>query len=1749
MCAKKVMAGVLVLILLLACATSGGAVSNTDNSQKQSESSGTREYAVGASSGEMIGGGGQIVSTNEGTYYLDGNNLIFDGRVLAEGELSCLNVIGNHVYYINSGESGSKIMCRSLADTTESEILDLGDLPVREMYVVNGKDYYLLADDSVILYSSEENSQSVLRQADDLLSFFPCEYGIVYARGSLFHIDLYAEDKLIVSDAEDYYVDEALNGGSIVFTKQGCTFQMTLYSSFFGDISSITMPTGDPGITAVIGSSAFYGCKNLTTISIPEGVVTLNSNMFKNCTSLGSVSLPSTLVTIGTSAFSGCSNLQECKLPLGVATIESSAFYNCASLKEFEFTADMTSISDSCFYGCKSLTEIYVPTAITSIGRNAFDACTALQNISIADSTSFYGANSSNAYSFFAGDQVILHVCCVNGEIPAKWLENKMSGIAGLVVEDGITTIGANAFYSTESTQVLKQVTLPETLISLGTYAFYDCSALETINLPSQLTSIPAYCFYGCVAMKSIEIHDRIMNIGNSAFRGAGLETVVVPNSVTEMGTYVFASCPNLASVTLPGARRKIEDRTFYNCPVLTSITLPRLVDTIGESAFEKCTGLTEISWSERITTLGSKAFRGCSALQAIHIPETVTAIGTYAFADCTALTEIILPENTTSLANYLFSGCTALQTYTVPANVTSIGNSVFAECSALENVTLPAALQTLGEKVFYNCDCLQNIIIPDGAKTIGAQCFYDCDGLLSLTLPNSVTSIGSYLCYSSDKLASVCLSEGLTAIPEAAFMDCAELDNVVIPRRVTTIGSNAFNVCPSLLKIVIPAGVTSIAGNALSYPDRTVIYGRNGSYAQTYADEYGYEFVAHEVNAVAVTLSESNLSIPKGKTVLLVATVDPSDYTDDITWKSTNTSVVTVSDDGLVTAVGVGTATVRIVIGDVSASCKITVIEPVTRITLNKTALTMDAQETQTLTVTIKPTNATIQTVQWSSSNEAVATVDENGVVTAVGKGTAKITASATDGSGISASCTVTVTGDYIIAESIAELQSSHPYKNNSKDFWCYTVPDAEKLFVSFSELTTVEEESDFIYLYDGDGNLIGTYTGDALAGKTVEIPGDTIVISLVSDASYSEYGFAVTDVKTVEPPNVHTYGEWSLTKEPSCTEKGTEARVCATCGESDNREVAALGHAYVEKTVAPTCTEQGYTLHTCSRCADSYKDTYTEALGHSFADGICSRCGIADPTYEAASLLIYADSVTALPGETVRIPVMISGGAEFAGFTMTIVTSSGVILKNIEKGELLNNSDGALTKNIAQGQVNWNCATATVGTGELLVLTVELNDAVKEETITIRLKENKSTNIVDVNGNAITTRFEDIRIDAQAVVYGDINGDGEIDTSDAVRLVRYLVDLVELSDSEKRAADVNGDGDITSADSIKLVRYLVGLVESLDSVPTRGVSHCVEGGEVKVATVTGKVGDTVTVPVEIAENPGFAGFTLELSYPAELELLNIEKGDVLKNADGGSLTANKDLINWNNSENTYEDGELLILTFRILAAASDGNYSVSIEPKESKESNFASEDGRAVRAAFTAGNVRIIAETSDVSHECPGAAFADMPGAGYWSHEAIDWAIMAGVTYGTSATLFSPQKECTRAEAVTFIWRAVGTPEPSEKECRFVDVDADAYYAKAVLWALENGITTGVSETAFHPDDVCSRAEIVTFLWRLSGSPVAAGAHEFADVDRNSYYDQAVAWAATESITNGIHKTLFGADAICTREQIDTFLYRTQK
>ena len=184
--------------------------------------------------------------------------------------------------------------------------------------------------------------------------------------------------------------------------------------------------------------------------------------------------------------------------------------------------------------------------------------------------------------------------------------------------------------------------------------------------------------------------------------------------------------------------------------------------------------------------------------------------------------------------------------------------------------------------------------------------------------------------------------------------------------------------------------------------------------------------------------------------------------------------------------------------------------------------------------------------------------------------------------------------------------------------------------------------------------------------------------------------------------------------------------------------------------------------------------------------------------------------------------------------------------------------------------------------------------------------------------------------------------------------------------------------------------------------------------------------------------------------------------------------------------------------------------------------------------------GKVEVAAE---FVKEVEVSPFADVATDAYY-YDAVKWAVEKGITNGVSETLFGPDQACTRAQIVTFLWRAAGSPEPKSGSS-FADVAADAYYAKAVAWAVENGITKGTSETTFHPDETCTRAQGVTFLYRALGKLAAAQAG-FTDVAADSYYADAVNWAAENGVTKGISETLFGPDGSCTRAQIVTFLYR---
>ena len=231
---------------------------------------------------------------------------------------------------------------------------------------------------------------------------------------------------------------------------------------------------------------------------------------------------------------------------------------------------------------------------------------------------------------------------------------------------------------------------------------------------------------------------------------------------------------------------------------------------------------------------------------------------------------------------------------------------------------------------------------------------------------------------------------------------------------------------------------------------------------------------------------------------------------------------------------------------------------------------------------------------------------------------------------------------------------------------------------------------------------------------------------------------------------------------------------------------------------------------------------------------------------------------------------------------------------------------------------------------------------------------------------------------------------------------------------------------------------------------------------------------------------------------------------------------------------------------TVTVTATAASGYQvaQVSAVDKDGKTVSLTDKGDGVYTFVMPASKVDVTARFAQVQKPEEKDPYGDVNKDSYY-YDAVKWAAETGVTTGVGDGLFAPEWVCTRGQIVTFLWRASGSPAPKATELPFTDVAADAYYAQAVLWAVENGITNGTSETTFSPDQTCTRAHAVAFLYRMSGSPAAAGS-TFSDVAADAYYSTAVAWAVEKGITNGTSGTTFSPDDTCTRGQIVTFLYR---
>ena len=1479
-------------------------------------------------------------------------------------------------------------------------------------------------------------------------------------------------------------------------------------TSYSGTATSLTIPLKLDGYDVVaIGDNAFKKQTGLRTIIMQDNILTIGNSAFESCSGLRNITLSESLTSIGDSAFRYCSGLKTIVVPDSVTTIGKYAFANTglvsmilsknleflgervlayaedltsltipktltgvgswysstgaltdSHLTELIFEEGTTAILTNMATGAGYLASVTIPDSVTSIGDYAFQRCGSLKSIHIPDSVTHIGD-----YAFADTGLTSLTLPNRLEFLGERFLKNA-ANLTSLTIPKSLT--GAGSYYDSAgpltdshltelifeegTTAILKNmatgaghlvtVTIPDTVTSINSYAFDRCYSLKNINIPDTVTAIGDYAFRDCSSLEAITIPNSVTHIGDWAFARSGLTSLTLPNrleflgerflsdaadltsltipkSLTGIGSYYGSTGPlmdshltelifeegtksilprmamgasYLVTVTIPDSVTSINEYAFKGCTSLKNITIPETVVTLGNEAFLNCASLESITIPDRVTAIGDDMFNGCSQLVSATIPDSVTSIGVATFADCSSLKEVTLPSNLKVITSSMFEGCAALEQITIPETVTLIQGYAFKNCISLNQLVLPEHITEIKEFAIENCDALTAITIPESVKKLGEGVFYDCDGLTDITIPAGVTTLGNRAFYDCDALTDVKLGTGITEIPASAFEHCDVLESIIIPYRVTAIRDYAFKDCIAFRSVTIPSATESISAKAFSYLDKLTIYGLSGSYAETYATEQYISFVHQEVAATSVKLSETTLTMNNGAATQLFLTVEPGNFTDSVSWKSGDTAVVTVNDNGEVKAVGIGTATIKVTVGNVSASCTVTVIQPVTSVRLNASKQTLEALATYQLTATVNPSNATDGTLVWSSSDPAVATVDKTGLVTAIAKGTATITATAADGSNCSASCTITVSNNGYAVTDPTQMESPHNYPNSCTDFWIYTLEGAEKLAVTFDEQTMIEQGFDYLYIYgleNGKYVEVGKYTGAELAGATVELLGDTVKIQLVSDDSGNEWGFKVTQIKDI-PLHTHSYeavvtnptctedgyttytcscgdsyvtdetaalghnwGKWTVSKKPTCTKDGEEKRTCSRCDEAETRKVEATGHDYEAVVTDPSCTEGGYTTYTCS-CGDSYVTDETDALGHDWGKWTVSK----KPT----------------------------------------------CTKDGEEKRTCSRCDETETRNID-------------ATGH------EYEAVVTDPTCT---EGGYTTHTCKNCGDSYVTD--------EVPALGHNFGDWYV-TKEATE---------EAEGEEQRDCSRCDKSETRSIPKLDHVHDYTSVVTD----PT-----CTEGG---YTTYTCSCGDSYVTD----EVPALG--------------------------------------------HDYEDGSCN------RCGETDPDYK---EPVENP--------------------------------------FTDVKESDYFL-EPVLWAVDNGITAGTGNGKFSPEDTCTRAQVVTFLWRACGKPAPKLIFNPFNDVTPADYFYDAVLWAVENGITSGTGNGKFSPDDPCTRGQVVTFLWRaMDKVEPESDENPFVDVKEADYFYQPVLWAVENKITAGTGNGKFSPEDPCTRGQVVTFLYRTMK
>lgn len=981
-----------------------------------------------------------------------------------------------------------------------------------------------------------------------------------------------------------------------------------------------------------IGEYAFVDCSYISTLNLGNGVECIGNNAFYRCSNLTALEIPDSVLEIGEYSFYSCSRISNIEFGENLEIIGDNAFNYCTSLTSLEFPDSLSSIGEYSFANCTRLENVTYGDNLTDIGICAFSGCTNLRTIVDKDGVAQMEYDDG---VMFNADRTEL-ISCVTSK----------SG--RYVVPNTVVTIDEKAFYQCSR---LTEIVLPNSLVTIGNYAFYGCTSLTDINIPKSVKYIGNSAFYECSKITEIILPNSLKYLGNLAFYNCSSVTnLTIGTKLTRIGDNTFYNLNRITEIVIPDNVKSIGAAAFSYCSSVTDLTIGEGVEFIGNSAFYNCTSLTSIKYNavnvadfsenynsnyrfynagkngtgidvvfgnnvERIPaylfypynnsnsykpkictvtfgndvkSVGDYAFYNGTGITSVTGMDSVSVIGDYAFYNCSSLTEINIPYvrgDEGSIGQYAFYGCAGLGSVEIPESIKSIGLCAFQNCTSMTSAIIGDGVVTIGEAAFRDCTALTELTIGESVEIIGNTAFYNCTYLTSIrynaeNVPDFSENYNSnYRFYNAGKNGTgidVVFGDNVERIPAYLFYPYngnssykPNIKTVILGSNTDSIGRNAFYGCSSLTSVIVPNETVAIDGNPFSFSSSLTVYGPKSSDIENYCSLNGIKFIPFGLNIVSLP-TKINYQIGEE-------------------FDSSGMIVCSVDAEGIET---VDDYTVSGFDSEADGYCKITV-----RKGLKTTDFYVVIGNAEPLTVSY---------FLYEGVEEPFATytVEVNDVVTR--PNTFSRPGYTFDGWN-------EVIPERMPAENLSFTAKWKENRISLGEVKTVEIKSNQLTYLKFTpevsgnySFTSISSSDTYGYLYDSNMNQLAA-NDDGGSGSNFKInyymnAGTTYIFGVRYYSSSNSGGFDVT------LNCLHTFGDYIVDREPTCSEYGVMHRACSVCGYCEEEPIEKTEHQYGDYIVDsnPTCSEEGSRHHVCSECG--FEETEAiPTIPHTFSHNNC--------------------------------------------------------------------------------------------------------------------------------------------------------------------------------------------------------------------------------------------------------------------------------------------------------------------------------------------------------------------------------------------------------------------------------------------------------------------------------------------------------------------------------------------------------------